>query len=112
MNKTLNYIENGFIVCGTVFGLENIENILGIIILCVQIVIIIAKFVIKVIDNSKKKDYNKIVEDSEDLIKELENIKNTQDTLQNLYKQVDKKSTFEEQQERWNKEENNYEEND
>ena len=67
----INKIENLSICIASVIGLAQIQTILGIIILCFQLVLILYKMCKKIIDKLKKKDYT-INEDIEQGIKELE----------------------------------------
>ena len=67
----INKIEDLSICIASVIGLAQIQTILGIIILCFQLVLILYKMCKKIIDKLKKKDYT-INEDIEQGIKELE----------------------------------------
>ena len=67
----INKIENLSICIASVIGLAQIQTILGIIILCFQLILIISKMWKKIVDKLKKKDYT-INEDIEQGIKELE----------------------------------------
>lgn len=76
-------IENGLIVLASLFGLANMESILGIIILAFQIVIILYKFGVKIYNKIKKKEYDILLEDIEQATSELkqlqDEIRSTQD---------------------------------
>ena len=68
MNKNLsNVIDNVLLVFGFTYALSDIESILGIIILCIQIIWIFSKFFIRVYTKIKNKDYDSIDKDVEDL---------------------------------------------
>lgn len=67
----INKIEDLSICIASIIGLAQIQTILGIIILCFQLVLILYKMCKKIIDKLKKKDYT-INEDIEQGIKELE----------------------------------------
>ena len=68
MNKNLtNVIDNVLLVFGFTYALSDIENILGIIILCIQIIWLFSKFFIKIYTKIKNKDYDSIGKDVEDL---------------------------------------------
>lgn len=68
MNKNLNnVIDNVLLVFGFTYALSDIENILGIIILCIQIIWLFSKFFIRVYTKIKNKDYDSIGKDVEDL---------------------------------------------
>ena len=56
-------------------GLSDIESLLGIIILCIQIVWIFVKIGIRIYDNVKNKNMNGVVDDIKDLHDELNNLK-------------------------------------
>ena len=76
-------IENGLIALASLFGLANMESILGIIILAFQIVIILYKFGVKIYNKIKKKEYDILLEDIEQATSELkqlqDEIRSTQD---------------------------------
>jgi uncharacterized membrane protein len=68
-------IENGSIFLGTFIGLSQIETILGIIILCFQILIILIKFGKKLYSKIKSKNYSDIEKDVEDTLNDLNDLK-------------------------------------
>lgn len=76
-------IENGLIALASLFGLANMESILGIIILAFQLVIILYKFGVKIYNKIKKKEYDSLLEDIEQATSELkqlqDEIRSTQD---------------------------------
>lgn len=76
-------IENGLIALASLFGLANMESILGIIILAFQLVIILYKFGVKIYNKIKKKEYDSLIEDIEQATSELkqlqDEIRSTQD---------------------------------
>ena len=76
-------IENGLIALASLFGLANMESIVGIIILAFQIVIILYKFGVKIYNKIKKKEYDSLLEDIEQATSELkqlqDEIRSTQD---------------------------------
>jgi hypothetical protein len=76
MKNILNSLENISILAGISISLPQIETVLGIVILSIQLVLIIAKFTIKIIDKVKNKDYNGIVKDVEDTQDEINKITN------------------------------------
>lgn len=74
MNKNLsNTIDNVLLVFGFTYALSDIESILGIIILCIQIIWIFSKFFIKIYTKIKNKDFT-IDEDINNLKKETEDL--------------------------------------
>lgn len=72
-------LENGLIVLGSLLGLANIQEVMGIILLAFQILLIIFKCVIKVINKFKHNDLDGAIEDIEDLQKELDERSNLDD---------------------------------
>lgn len=76
--KTYNVIENATIALGVAFGITNIESILGIILLVLQVVLILWKVGYKVYLRIKYKQLDKIQDDIEKAMGELEQIKNNQ----------------------------------
>lgn len=74
MNKNLtNAIDNVLLVFGFTYALNDIESILGIIILCIQIIWIFSKFFIKIYTKIKNKDFT-LDEDINDLKNETEDL--------------------------------------
>lgn len=71
----LDKLENLSIVLGSLIGLSNIEDILGIIILVFQIILILYKVIKKVIDKIKNKEYNELEEEVEKAIEDLKKAK-------------------------------------
>lgn len=76
--KVYNMIENSTIALGVVFGITNIESILGIVLLVLQVALIIWKLGYKVYLRIKYKQLDKIQDDIEKAMGELEQIKNNQ----------------------------------
>lgn len=73
--KHLSRFENLTVVIGTALGLSQIETILGIIILCVQLVIIIYKGIYLIVKHIKNKEYGAVINDLENISESLEDIK-------------------------------------
>lgn len=84
MNKNLtNAIDNVLLVFGFTYALNDIESILGIIILCIQIIWLFSKFFIKIYNKIKNKDFT--------LDEDINNLKNeTEDLLESTKKGSDK----------------------
>ena len=59
---------------GITISIEQIETILGIIILCVQIALILYKGIFAIVKKVKNKDYSGIKEDIETMKDELEEV--------------------------------------
>lgn len=76
--KVYNSIENATIALGVMFGISNIESVLGIILLALQVGLILWKVGYKVYLRIKYKQLDKIQKDIEDAMDELEQIKNNQ----------------------------------
>ncbi len=74
-----NAVDYGLIGIGTLFGLTDIESILGIIILVIQFIWVIIK-VILAIKNKNKEDLKTAIDEGTSLI---ESIKDKQDDRQN-----------------------------
>ena len=74
--KTLNYIEDGLIVLGVgvTLSLEQIYTIFGIVLLSIQIGLIVAKGVIKVVSHVKEKKLEEAVKDIEDAQSEIKDV--------------------------------------
>ena len=74
-HNVLNILEDVTIAGGVAIGISTIETILGIIILSVQILIIIYKATMKIIELVKKKKYDEIDDALEDTKDQLEDLK-------------------------------------
>ena len=72
--KVLNIVEDGLIVCGVAISLQQLYTIFGIVLLVIQIALIIAKGVIKVVDLVKKKKYQEAVNVIEETQKEINDV--------------------------------------
>lgn len=66
--------DNVLSVCGVALGIANIESILGIIVLCVQLVLILARTGFKVYNKYKQKKFDEIEEDIQQAIDETKNL--------------------------------------
>lgn len=71
----LDKIDNGLNVIGILFGVQNIQETLGIIILVLNIVSILFKFGLSIYNKIKNKQIDKIGDDINGAIEELEKIK-------------------------------------
>lgn len=71
----LDKIDNGLNVIGILFGVQNIQEALGIIILVLNIVSILLKFGLSIYNKIKNKQIDKIGDDINGAIEELEKIK-------------------------------------
>lgn len=76
--KVYNLLENITIALGVMFGISNIESILGIILLAMQVGLILWKVGYKIYLRIKYKQLDKIQDDIEKAMDELEQIKNNQ----------------------------------
>ena len=75
MQHLIKVLDNSCIVINTAIGLSQIETLLGIIILSVQIVLIIAKAIKKIVELVKKKDIEGAIKEGEDLVDKLNELK-------------------------------------
>lgn len=73
--KHLNRIENLTVAIGTALGLSQIETILGIIILCFQLVIILYKGIYLIVKHIKNKNFGAVIDDLENISESLDDIK-------------------------------------
>ena len=74
-HNVLNILEDVTIAGGIAVSLPMIETILGIIILSVQVILIIYKATMKIIELMKKKKYDEIDDALEDTKDQLEDLK-------------------------------------
>lgn len=74
-HNVLNILEDVTIAGGVAIGISTIETILGIIILSVQILIILYKATMKIIELVKKKKYDEIDDALEDTKDQLDDLK-------------------------------------
>lgn len=78
-HNVLNILEDVTIAGGVAIGISTIETILGIIILSVQILIILYKAIMKIIELVKKKKYDEIDDALEETKDQLEDLKDKTD---------------------------------
>lgn len=71
MNNTENIIDVCLLTIGSAYSLANLEHILGVIILVLQLVWILSKFINKIVKSIKKKKMPQIEEHE---VKELQNV--------------------------------------
>lgn len=74
MNRILNIFNKCADSIGLIYGIANIQEILGIIVLVLTIVNIITGYAFKIYDKIKKKNYKGITEDIEDAIEEIKDL--------------------------------------
>lgn len=76
MNKYAKYIDAFLIITGTTYSLDNIETLLGIIILSLQLLWLCVKVVLKIYKCIKeKKDFGEIDNEINDVINKLDEVK-------------------------------------
>ena len=76
MNKYDKYIDTFFIITGTTYSLDNIETLLGIIILSLQLLWLCVKAILKICKCIKeKKDFVEIDNEINDVINKLDEVK-------------------------------------
>ena len=78
--KSYNIIEDVLIAVGIGVSLVDIQQILSIIILCFNVIWIMVKVVLKIVEHYKAKNYNAIADDVKQSIDELEDLKNKVDS--------------------------------
>lgn len=74
MKNITNILEDVSIVFGVTIGLAQIQTILGIIVLSFQVLLIIYKCVVRIINHAKNKDLNGIQNDLEETIDDLQKL--------------------------------------
>lgn len=79
--KAYNIIEDVLIATGITISLVDIQQVLSIIILCFNVIWIVVKVVLKIVEHYKSKNYQAIADD----------IKDAKDELEDLNKQVGSK---------------------
>lgn len=68
MNNKTNIVDSVLITIGTLFGITEIESLMGVIVLCVQILWICIKCGIKVVEHIKNKDTKKAITEIDETI--------------------------------------------
>ena len=75
MTKSINnIIDYSLISLGVVFSAQNIESIIGILLMCIQVVWLIAKMILKIKNHIKNKQFDKIDDTIEETIKDIEEV--------------------------------------
>lgn len=75
MNKVVsNSIDCGLVTISTAWSIENIDNILGIILLIIQILWISSRCVISIYNRVKSKKFTEIPKDLEETIEDIESL--------------------------------------
>ena len=72
--KLVDKIENIMIALSSAWGIANIKEVMGIILLAIQIIIIIVKCVINVVHSIKLKNINEAIAELERTQKDIEEI--------------------------------------
>ena len=75
MKTFLDTFDGITIALSTMFGLSQIENIIGVIVLCLQGLILISKLIYNIYKKLKNKDINGAIEYIEETVDALENLK-------------------------------------
>lgn len=73
-SNVLDVVENTSIVLGVAISLETIYSVMGIILLAFQIGLIVYKVIKSIVTHVKHKEYDKIEEDIEHGISEIQNV--------------------------------------
>lgn len=63
--KWIDRVENALIVLGSAIGLANIKEIFGIVLLCIQIVIVLVKYITKFVHMIKLRKINEAIAELE-----------------------------------------------
>ena len=79
-NTITNVVEDTSIVLGTVIGIEQIETILGIVILAIQFFLIVFKGTRRIIQAIKDKKLEEAEKHAEEMIHDLDSIKGSNET--------------------------------
>lgn len=72
INETFSRIIDGLGLC---YGLANIQEVLGIIVMALTVFNILSAYIFKLIDKIKRKKYEEISEDTKNAIEELERLR-------------------------------------
>ena len=70
-NQPMNLLETIFMVLGISVSLTQIETITGIVLMCAQAALIIARLIIAIVQRKKNNDLNGAIEDMKDAQQEL-----------------------------------------
>lgn len=72
--KITNTIDYALLALGATWGLDNIESMLGIIVLTIQILWLLAKFIVKLIQVAKTSTIENVTENLDKLDKDVDEI--------------------------------------
>ena len=86
MIHKIDMVENALIVCGVTLSLTQLYTILGIVLLSVQICLIIAKCIIKIVQAVKKNNLEDAVSSIEDAQKEIDDRTSTVKSIEEDHK--------------------------
>lgn len=81
--KELNNLENVLSCLGITYGLVNIQEVLGIILLILNICLILSKAILKIVTALKNKKYDKIDDIIEETIENINNLKEEEKNASN-----------------------------
>lgn len=78
MQNVSRTVDGALIALGLTYSLQNIQSILGIIILAIQIIWLLTKFIIKVVSYIKeKRNINELDTDLQDVIDKITDVKDS-----------------------------------
>ena len=81
MTKNVNnIIDYSLITLGVTFSAQNIESIIGILLMCIQVVWLFVKMILKVKNHIKNKQFDKIDDTIEEAIKDIEEVTKNEHT--------------------------------
>lgn len=73
MGRLYNIYDNSVDILTLGFGIDNIKEVLGVVLLCLSIFNMTLKTVFKIIDKVKNKKYSEITQDLDELENDIEN---------------------------------------
>lgn len=74
MKTFLDTFDGITIALSTMFGLSQIETIVGIVILCLQALLLLGKLIYTIVTKIKQKDYKGAIEYTEHIVNEFEKL--------------------------------------
>ena len=81
--NVMNYVEDGVIVAGVSYGIAEIKNILGIVLLVLNICLILYKCIYGIVTHVKNKRYDQIDDEIQNAIDSIEDKKKELDSQEN-----------------------------
>ena len=76
MDKTINFIDGFLLTVGSAYSVANIKEVLGVVILVIQLLWLLAKLLIRIYTAIENKEpIDDVSEDVEDIVENITNIK-------------------------------------